>query len=111
MTIILGLVVMLGCMLGISALQVSEYYGNGRPPQPLGSAHPRNAPYQAFRGSDKPFVIAAGNDKLWGEVCEAIGQPALLRRAWVPESLARTISIEPEPPAATHCAARRLVPL
>jgi crotonobetainyl-CoA:carnitine CoA-transferase CaiB-like acyl-CoA transferase len=68
---------MLGCMLGISALQVSEYYGTGRPPQPLGSAHPRNAPYQAFRGSDKPFVIAAGNDKLWGEVCEAIGQPAL----------------------------------
>jgi len=68
---------MLGCMLGISALQVSEFYGTGRPPQPLGSAHPRNAPYQAFSGSDKPFVIAAGNDKLWGEVCEAVGQPAL----------------------------------
>src|SRR6476620_2482311 len=48
---------MLGCMLGISALQASEYYGTGRPPQRLGSAHPRNAPYQAFQGSDKPFVI------------------------------------------------------
>jgi succinate---hydroxymethylglutarate CoA-transferase len=68
---------MLGCMLGISALQVSEYYGTGRAPQRLGSAHPRNAPYQAFQASDKPFVIAAGNDKLWGEVCDAVDLPAL----------------------------------
>lgn len=64
---------MLGCMLGISALQISEYFGTGKAPRRLGSAHPRNAPYQAFQGSDKPFAIAAGNDKLWGEVCEAVG--------------------------------------
>jgi crotonobetainyl-CoA:carnitine CoA-transferase CaiB-like acyl-CoA transferase len=68
---------MLGCMLGISALQVSEYYGTGRAPQRLGSAHPRNAPSQAIQASDKPFVIAAGNDKLWGEVCDAVDLPAL----------------------------------
>lgn len=68
---------MLSCMLSISALQVSEYYGNGRAPQRLGSAHPRNAPYQGFSGSDKTFVIAAGNDKLWGEVCAAVGMPEL----------------------------------
>lgn len=68
---------MLGCMLGISALQISEYYGTGRSPRRLGSAHPRNAPYQGFEGSDRPFAIAAGNDRLWGEVCEAVGLPAL----------------------------------
>ncbi|MFK7697410.1 CaiB/BaiF CoA transferase family protein [Paenibacillus sp. HJGM_3] len=68
---------MLGSVLGISALQTSEYYGNGAAPKRLGSAHPRNAPYQGFRGSDKPFVIAAGNDKLWGEVCAAVGRPEL----------------------------------
>lgn len=68
---------MLGCTLGISALQISEYFGTGNPPQRLGSAHPRNAPYQAFQASDKPFVIAAGNDKLWGEVCEAVNLMAL----------------------------------
>ncbi|HEX4509184.1 MAG TPA: CoA transferase [Burkholderiaceae bacterium] len=68
---------MLGCMLGISALQISEYFGNGVAPKRLGSAHPRNAPYQGFEARDKPFAIAAGNDKLWGEVCAAIGQPAL----------------------------------
>lgn len=68
---------MLGCMLGISALQVSEYFGTGQPPRRLGSAHPRNAPYQGFQASDKPFAVAAGNDKLWGEVCAAVGLPEL----------------------------------
>jgi len=68
---------MLGCMLGISALQISEYFGTGNAPKRLGSAHPRNAPYQAFDARDKPFAIAAGNDKLWGEVCTAVGMPEL----------------------------------
>ncbi|SDE28692.1 Crotonobetainyl-CoA:carnitine CoA-transferase CaiB [Paenibacillus sp. UNCCL117] len=68
---------MLGSVLGISALQTSEYYGNQAAPKRLGSAHPRNAPYQGYRGSDQPFVIAAGNDKLWREVCEAVGRPEL----------------------------------
>lgn len=68
---------MLGCMLGISALQISEYFGTGNAPRRLGSAHPRNAPYQGFLGRDKAFAIAAGNDKLWGEVCDAVGLPAL----------------------------------
>jgi len=64
---------MLGSVLGISALQTSEYFGNKQSPKRLGTAHPRNAPYQGFYGSDKPFVIAAGNNKLWKEVCEATG--------------------------------------
>ncbi|NQX68569.1 CoA transferase [Paenibacillus alba] len=68
---------MLGSVLGISALQTSEYYGNGIAPKRLGSAHPRNAPYQGYHGSDKPFVIAAGNDKLWREVCAVAELPAL----------------------------------
>ncbi|MFC5703900.1 CaiB/BaiF CoA transferase family protein [Cohnella faecalis] len=68
---------MLASALGISALQTSEYYGNSVAPKRLGSAHPRNAPYQGFEASDKPFVIAAGNDKLWREVADAIGQAEL----------------------------------
>jgi succinate---hydroxymethylglutarate CoA-transferase len=64
---------MLGGLLGIAQLQTSEFFGTGRIPQALGSAHPRNAPYRGFRASDAPFVIAAGNDKLWHSVCEAVG--------------------------------------
>jgi crotonobetainyl-CoA:carnitine CoA-transferase CaiB-like acyl-CoA transferase len=69
---------MLGSLLGISALQTSEFFGTGQSAKRLGSAHPRNAPYQAFRGSDDYFAIAAGNDKLWRAVCEIVGMPELV---------------------------------
>ena len=69
---------MLGCSLGMAALQTSEYFGTGRDPKKLGSAHPRNAPYQAFKASDGHFVIAAGNNKLWEAVTRVVGRPDLL---------------------------------
>ena len=68
---------MLGASLAIGALQTSEHFGTGADPQALGSAHPRNAPYQAFQAADRAFVIAAGNDSLWRRVCGAIGQAGL----------------------------------
>jgi succinate---hydroxymethylglutarate CoA-transferase len=72
---------MLGSLIGISALQTSEYFGTGNSAGRIGSAHPRNAPYQAFRASDDYFVIAAGNDKLWRSVCEIVGKPELAEQA------------------------------
>ena len=99
---------MLGSLIGVSALQTSEYLGTGKPGRRLGSAHPRNAPYQAFRAADDYFVIAAGNDKLWRSVCDAIGQPELAHRpefanqslraanqAWLTELLERAFSQQP----------------
>jgi succinate---hydroxymethylglutarate CoA-transferase len=68
---------MLGALIGVAALQTSEFFGTGKAPAAMGSAHPRNAPYQAFPASDVHFVIAAGNDRLWGEVCAAVGLPEL----------------------------------
>lgn len=68
---------MFGCTLGIAALQTSEYFGNRRSPVKLGSAHPRNAPYQAFRAGDGYFAIAAGNHKLWLDVCRVVNLPDL----------------------------------
>ena len=65
---------MLGASLGIAALQTSEYFGTGRDPKKLGSAHPRNAPYQAFKAKDGYFAMAAGNDGLWRATCEALGR-------------------------------------
>lgn len=68
---------MFAATLGISALQTSEYFGTGRNPKKLGSAHPRNAPYQAYAASDGWFAIAAGNNKLWQSVCAVVGVPEL----------------------------------
>ena len=59
---------MLGATLGIAALQTSEFFGSGRDPVKLGSAHPRNAPYQAFRCKGGYFGMAAGNQALWKSV-------------------------------------------
>ena len=64
---------MLGASLGIAALQTSEYFGTGNDPAKLGSAHPRNAPYQAFQAEDGYFAMAAGNDRLWRSVCTVVG--------------------------------------
>jgi crotonobetainyl-CoA:carnitine CoA-transferase CaiB-like acyl-CoA transferase len=72
---------MLGTTLAIAALQTSEFFGTGRDPKPLGSAHPRNAPYQAFAARDRFFVIAAGNDKLWASVCDIVGRADLVSDA------------------------------
>ena len=66
---------MLGASLGIAALQTSEYFGTGKDPGKLGSAHPRNAPYQAFQASDGYFAMAAGNDRLWQSVCQVVEHP------------------------------------
>ena len=68
---------MLGSLIGVAALQTSEFFGTGAAPRPLGSAHPRNAPYQAFRARDEHFIIAAGNDRLFAQVCAAVGLPGL----------------------------------
>jgi crotonobetainyl-CoA:carnitine CoA-transferase CaiB-like acyl-CoA transferase len=68
---------MLGATLGMAALQTSEYFGTGRDPGKLGSAHPRNAPYQAFRAGDGYFAMAAGNDRLWRAACAAMDRADL----------------------------------
>jgi crotonobetainyl-CoA:carnitine CoA-transferase CaiB-like acyl-CoA transferase len=69
---------MLGATLGIAALQTSEYFGSGRDPVQLGSAHPRNAPYRVFRSQDGYFGMAAGNNALWKAVCSTVGREDLL---------------------------------
>lgn len=68
---------MLGATLGIAALQTSEFFGSGKDPVRLGSAHPRNAPYQAFKCRDGYFGMAAGNNALWQSVCRVVALPEL----------------------------------
>lgn len=68
---------MLGSLIGFAALQTSEFFGTGIAPKRLGSAHPRNAPYQGYDAKDRPFTVAAGNDKLWQDFCDVVGRPDL----------------------------------
>jgi crotonobetainyl-CoA:carnitine CoA-transferase CaiB-like acyl-CoA transferase len=70
---------MMGTSLAIAALQTSEYFGVGKDPVKLGSAHPRNAPYQAFKAKDDYLVMAAGTQALWETVCQILKSPGLLQ--------------------------------
>lgn len=68
---------MFGCSLAVAALQTSEFFGRGTDPVKLGSAHPRNAPYQAFAAGDGYVAVAAGNNALFVSLCAALGRPGL----------------------------------
>jgi crotonobetainyl-CoA:carnitine CoA-transferase CaiB-like acyl-CoA transferase len=57
--------------------QAANYLLGGVVPRPMGNAHPNIAPYQLFRASDRPFILAAGNDRLFERTAEVIGLPAL----------------------------------
>jgi crotonobetainyl-CoA:carnitine CoA-transferase CaiB-like acyl-CoA transferase len=45
---------------------------SGKEPVRWGNAHPNLVPYQLFRTSDRPMVIAVGNDAQWLACCRAL---------------------------------------
>jgi crotonobetainyl-CoA:carnitine CoA-transferase CaiB-like acyl-CoA transferase len=51
----------------------------GRAPQPMGTAHPLDAPYQAFEAADGWFIVGAANQANWERLADAIGRPDLAR--------------------------------
>lgn len=68
---------MFGASLAVGALQTSQYFGSGVDPEKLGSAHPRNAPYQAFKVANGYVAMAAGNNALFRAAAAAIGREDL----------------------------------
>ncbi len=53
------------------------YLATGREPVRSGSKHPTIVPYQTFATADGYVNVAAGNDRLFRRLCEAIGTAAL----------------------------------
>jgi crotonobetainyl-CoA:carnitine CoA-transferase CaiB-like acyl-CoA transferase len=53
--------------------QASNHLIGGIVAGPMGTAHPNISPYQAFHASDRPFILAAGNDRLFRRTCEVLG--------------------------------------
>ncbi len=47
-------------------------FATGRPPGPMGSAHPLNAPYQAFRTKDGWITVGAANQTNWHRLVRVI---------------------------------------
>jgi crotonobetainyl-CoA:carnitine CoA-transferase CaiB-like acyl-CoA transferase len=60
-----------------TALMMTNYQATGEVQGPAGSSSPAAAPYEAFATSDSWVLIAAGNDRLFGQLCAALDLPDL----------------------------------
>ena len=63
--------------LGFMAYHLTGFLGAGAVPAPHGTAFPSIVPYQAFSASDGRLMIAAGNDRLFAALVDALGLPEL----------------------------------
>jgi formyl-CoA transferase len=63
--------------IAFSIWDISEYWGTGRVPTPLGTANRFSAPYQAVRAKDTDFVMGANSNRLWQTLCEVLERPDL----------------------------------
>ena len=55
--------------------QAANYLIGGVVPQRMGTEHPNIVPYQSFHAKDRPFILAAGNDRLFARTCVVVGHP------------------------------------
>ena len=63
--------------LGWLANRGQEYLISGEDTGLIGNAHPSIVPYQTFDASDKPIVVAVGNNTQFAGLCKAVGRPEL----------------------------------
>ena len=64
--------------LAFSVWDISQYWGTGEQPEPLGTANRMSAPYQAVKSSDGYFVMGATSQKLWKQLCGVLHRQDLL---------------------------------
>lgn len=67
--------------MAFSIWDMSEYWGTGVPPTPLGTSNKMSAPYQAVKARDGFLVMGATNQKLWTKLCDLLERPDLVDHA------------------------------
>jgi crotonobetainyl-CoA:carnitine CoA-transferase CaiB-like acyl-CoA transferase len=53
----------------------TAYFASGKPPERKGSSAQGLVPYQAFEASDGWMVVAVFTDRMWRDLCNAVGKP------------------------------------
>ena len=61
--------------LAMLANQASNALVSGKDPPRQGNTHPNIVPYQPFDASDRPIIIAVGNDRQFARLAEICGAP------------------------------------
>jgi CoA:oxalate CoA-transferase len=83
-------VAMLDGQLAILESAIMRYAATGQVPGPLGNRHPSITPFEVYAAADRPLVIAAGNDALFGLLCAALGRAELAADPRYASNSART---------------------
>ena len=66
---------LLDTQIAVLANQASNFLLSGEDPPRQGNTHPNIVPYQPFEASDRPLVIAVGNDRQFARLAELAGHP------------------------------------
>ena len=70
-------VAMLDGQLAILEHAIAITHESGESPKRSGARHPSITPFETFHAKNGLFVIAAGNDELFGRMCDALGLGAM----------------------------------
>ena len=65
-------------LLSALSLPVGIHFATGQSPQRMGNDHPSIAPYETLRARNGFIIVAAGNPRLWTQLCIAIGAEHLV---------------------------------
>lgn len=65
-------VAMLDCQVAILENAIARYFVTGVVPRPYGNRHTSIVPFEVFETSDGEIMVAAGNNSLWGKLCNVL---------------------------------------
>ncbi|MFI7171234.1 CaiB/BaiF CoA transferase family protein [Rhodococcoides fascians] len=68
---------LLSSLLSALSNQSAGYVAAGSVPHAMGNRHPSIAPYEVFYTSDRPLVLAVGNDRQFASLAEVLGKSEL----------------------------------
>jgi crotonobetainyl-CoA:carnitine CoA-transferase CaiB-like acyl-CoA transferase len=68
---------LLSSLLSAMVNQASSYVSGDVVPGILGNAHPSISPYEVYQTSDRPIVVAVGNDGQFAKLCQELGIPEI----------------------------------
>ncbi len=87
---------LLSSLLSAMVNQASSFISGGVVPGILGNAHPSISPYEVYQTSDRPIVVAVGNDGQFVKLCDELGIPGLAsdeRFITNPDRVARRVEL------------------
>jgi CoA:oxalate CoA-transferase len=73
---------------------VPAYTICGQEPKRQGSRHPNGGPYDVYKCKDGFVCVVASNEKLWGNMCKAMGVPEMATNPKFNSNAARMQNVE-----------------